>query len=167
MQEKNRRVAKDLSRYFVYLMVSAPELLRRPVGETKTMFNAVVNEDGLRIGGGGLHAAMASEQTTIMGETLLYAAPYGDVEVHRQRLSQGGEFITHLWALLYHLGNDSWEHKKDTKQQQQQQQQQTTPTRRRKTTTKKKMRRKKKKKNRKPSVKREAVEQAAAGFTFT
>nr|CAB3451722.1 unnamed protein product [Digitaria exilis] len=171
MQEKNRRVAKDLSRYFVYLMVSAPELLRRPVGETKTMFNAVVNEDGLRIGGGGLHAAMASEQTTIMGEvtaisaptfdlgvyfgkllcnkteppsgctrrrsddpwkllallwvqTLLYAAPYGDVEVHRQRLSQGGEFITHLWALLYHLGIDSWEHKKDTKQQQQQQQQQ-------------------------------------------
>jgi hypothetical protein len=31
--------------------------------------------------------------------TLLYAAPHGDVEAHRRRLSQGGEFITHLWAL--------------------------------------------------------------------
>ncbi|CAL5077725.1 unnamed protein product [Urochloa decumbens] len=46
-------------------------------------------------------------------QTLLYAAPYGDVEAHRQRLSQGGEFITHLWALLYHLGFDKWEHDKE------------------------------------------------------
>jgi hypothetical protein len=42
-------------------------------------------------------------------QTLLYAAPYGDVKSHMQRLSQGGEFITHLWALLYHIGIDSWE----------------------------------------------------------
>jgi len=41
-------------------------------------------------------------------QTLLYAAPYGDKEAHRQRLSQGGEFITHLWALLYHLGIHEW-----------------------------------------------------------
>ncbi|CAL5091981.1 unnamed protein product [Urochloa decumbens] len=46
-------------------------------------------------------------------QTLLYAAPYGDVEAHRQRLSQGGEFITHLWSLLYHLGFDKWEHDKE------------------------------------------------------
>ena len=50
-------------------------------------------------------------------QTLLYAAPYGDKEAHRQRLSQGGEFITHLWALLYHLGIDSWEHEEDAKQE--------------------------------------------------
>jgi hypothetical protein len=42
-------------------------------------------------------------------QTLLYAAPYGDVRAHLQRLSQGGEFITHLWALLYHIGIDEWE----------------------------------------------------------
>ena len=42
-------------------------------------------------------------------QTLLYAAPYGDAKSHMQRLSQGGEFITHLWALLYHIGIDSWE----------------------------------------------------------
>jgi len=50
-------------------------------------------------------------------QTLLYAAPDGDKEAHRQRLSQGGEFITHLWALLYHLGIDSWEHEEDAKQE--------------------------------------------------
>jgi len=43
-------------------------------------------------------------------QTLLYAAPYGDVQAHLQHLSQGGEFITHLWALLYHIGIDKWEH---------------------------------------------------------
>ena len=42
-------------------------------------------------------------------QTLLYVAPYGDVQSHMQRLSQGGEFITHLWALLYHIGIDTWE----------------------------------------------------------
>ncbi|OEL30923.1 hypothetical protein BAE44_0008058, partial [Dichanthelium oligosanthes] len=42
-------------------------------------------------------------------QTLLYAAPYGDVQMHVQHLSQGGEYITHLWALLYHLGIDKWE----------------------------------------------------------
>ncbi|XP_020176235.1 uncharacterized protein [Aegilops tauschii subsp. strangulata] len=41
-------------------------------------------------------------------QALLYAAPYGDVEVHMQHLSQGGELITHLWALLYHAHIYSW-----------------------------------------------------------
>ncbi|GJN27055.1 hypothetical protein PR202_gb15038 [Eleusine coracana subsp. coracana] len=41
-------------------------------------------------------------------QTLLYVAPYGDVQAHMKHLSQGGEFITHLWALLYHLGIDKW-----------------------------------------------------------
>ncbi|CAL4995515.1 unnamed protein product [Urochloa decumbens] len=39
---------------------------------------------------------------------LVYAAPYGNVEAHRRHLQQGGEFITHLWALLYHLGIREW-----------------------------------------------------------
>lgn len=42
-------------------------------------------------------------------QTLLYAAPSGDVQMHMQHLSQGGELITHLWALLYHIGIDRWE----------------------------------------------------------
>jgi hypothetical protein len=39
---------------------------------------------------------------------LIYAAPYGNVEAHMRRLPQGGEFITHLWALLYHLDIREW-----------------------------------------------------------
>ncbi|KAF8641851.1 hypothetical protein HU200_067552 [Digitaria exilis] len=39
---------------------------------------------------------------------LVYAAPYGNSEAHMRQLSQGGEFITHLWALLYHLGIREW-----------------------------------------------------------
>ncbi|CAN6356816.1 unnamed protein product [Urochloa humidicola] len=42
-------------------------------------------------------------------QALLYAAPYGDVEVHMERLSQGGELITHLWALLYHAHIYRWQ----------------------------------------------------------
>ncbi|KAL6640746.1 hypothetical protein ACP70R_021869 [Stipagrostis hirtigluma subsp. patula] len=41
-------------------------------------------------------------------QTLLYAAPYGNREAHIQHLAQGGEFITHLWALLYHAGIEEW-----------------------------------------------------------
>lgn len=37
-------------------------------------------------------------------KALLYAAPSDNVEEHLQHLSRGGEFITHLWALLYHHG---------------------------------------------------------------
>jgi hypothetical protein len=40
--------------------------------------------------------------------TLVYAAPYGNVASHMRRLSQGGEFISHLWALLYHLDIREW-----------------------------------------------------------
>uniref|UniRef100_A0A0E0A571 Uncharacterized protein n=1 Tax=Oryza glumipatula TaxID=40148 RepID=A0A0E0A571_9ORYZ len=39
---------------------------------------------------------------------LVHAAPYGNVEAHMQHLSRGGEFITHLWALLYHLDIREW-----------------------------------------------------------
>ncbi|KAF8664810.1 hypothetical protein HU200_054536 [Digitaria exilis] len=39
---------------------------------------------------------------------LVYAAPYGNPEAHMRQLAQGGEFITHLWALLYHLSIREW-----------------------------------------------------------
>nr|CAB3489404.1 unnamed protein product [Digitaria exilis] len=39
---------------------------------------------------------------------LVYAAPYGIPGAHMRQLSQGGEFITHLWALLYHLCIREW-----------------------------------------------------------
>ncbi|KAJ1267771.1 hypothetical protein BS78_07G083500 [Paspalum vaginatum] len=39
---------------------------------------------------------------------LLYAAPSDNVEDHIECLGQGGEFITHLWALLSHAGILKW-----------------------------------------------------------
>ncbi|WVZ94524.1 hypothetical protein U9M48_040405 [Paspalum notatum var. saurae] len=39
---------------------------------------------------------------------LLYAAPSDNVEDHIECLAQGGEFITHLWALLSHAGILKW-----------------------------------------------------------
>jgi hypothetical protein len=51
----------------------------------------------------------SARRRRLRSQTLLYAAPYGDVKRHMQLLSQGGEFITHLWALLYHIGIDGWE----------------------------------------------------------
>jgi hypothetical protein len=39
---------------------------------------------------------------------LVYAAPYGNAEAHMRQLSQGGEFITHLWTLLCHLSISEW-----------------------------------------------------------
>lgn len=37
-------------------------------------------------------------------EMLLYIAPSDNVKEHIQNLTNGGEFITHLWALLTHAG---------------------------------------------------------------
>ncbi|XP_078148573.1 uncharacterized protein LOC144544027 [Carex rostrata] len=37
-------------------------------------------------------------------EFILYVAPTGSTAAHMEQLSNGSEFITHLWALLYHAG---------------------------------------------------------------
>jgi hypothetical protein len=37
-------------------------------------------------------------------EMLLHAATSDNVKAHIEQLAQGGEFITHLWALLSHAG---------------------------------------------------------------
>ncbi|XP_030441824.2 uncharacterized protein LOC115664014 [Syzygium oleosum] len=37
-------------------------------------------------------------------ELTLYVAPSDDAKAHAQRLAMGGEFVTHLWALVSHAG---------------------------------------------------------------
>uniref|UniRef100_A0ACD5TGM9 Uncharacterized protein n=1 Tax=Avena sativa TaxID=4498 RepID=A0ACD5TGM9_AVESA len=37
-------------------------------------------------------------------ETIIYIAPSDKAAVHMERLAQGGEFLTHIWALLKHAG---------------------------------------------------------------
>ncbi|KAB1201310.1 hypothetical protein CJ030_MR0G004315 [Morella rubra] len=36
--------------------------------------------------------------------TMLFVAPSDDIAAHADRLAKGGEFVTHLWALLSHAG---------------------------------------------------------------
>ncbi|KAJ3680006.1 hypothetical protein LUZ60_016284 [Juncus effusus] len=40
----------------------------------------------------------------VWADLILYVAPKGHTSGHLQKLANGGEFITHLWALLYHAG---------------------------------------------------------------
>ncbi|KAI6704005.1 hypothetical protein NL676_013141 [Syzygium grande] len=37
-------------------------------------------------------------------EMVLYVAPSDNAKAHTEHLTRGGEFVTHLWALLYHAG---------------------------------------------------------------
>ncbi|KAI6702786.1 hypothetical protein NL676_011922 [Syzygium grande] len=37
-------------------------------------------------------------------ELVLYVAPSDDAKAHAERLAMGGEFVTHLWALVSHAG---------------------------------------------------------------
>ncbi|RLN34078.1 hypothetical protein C2845_PM03G23780 [Panicum miliaceum] len=37
-------------------------------------------------------------------ETILYVAPSENAKAHMERLARGGEFLTHIWALLAHAG---------------------------------------------------------------
>ncbi|CAN6166429.1 unnamed protein product [Urochloa humidicola] len=37
-------------------------------------------------------------------EFILFLAPSSNVEIHTEKLAAGGEFMTHLWALLTHAG---------------------------------------------------------------
>lgn len=47
---------------------------------------------------------------------LLEAAPSDNVDEHIRHLSQGGEFITHLWVFLYHAGIFKWQHHQEGKE---------------------------------------------------
>ncbi|KAJ3680005.1 hypothetical protein LUZ60_016283 [Juncus effusus] len=40
----------------------------------------------------------------VWSELILFLAPSGATSGHLEKLSSGGEFITHLWTLLYHAG---------------------------------------------------------------
>jgi hypothetical protein len=41
-----------------------------------------------------------------VAELIVSMAPHGSIVAHQKELGKGGEFITHLWALLYHAGID-------------------------------------------------------------
>ncbi|VAH86300.1 unnamed protein product [Triticum turgidum subsp. durum] len=63
--------------------------------------------------GKGLQSMDDAERWKVLADfwvkALVYAAPSDNVEEHMQQLSQGGELITHLWAMLYHAGIHKWQ----------------------------------------------------------
>ncbi|RLN28801.1 hypothetical protein C2845_PM05G02560 [Panicum miliaceum] len=75
------------------------------------MGSAIIYEAGVVLGK-GLQSMPAADRWEMLAEfwvkALLYAAPSDKAEEHMQHLAQGGELITHLWALLYHAGVHRW-----------------------------------------------------------
>lgn len=87
--------------------LGAMELFTRVHGSTHTIFCS-----GVELGM-GLRSQPTPVRWKAMAEfwvkTLVYYAPSrSNTEEHMQHLLQGGELITHLWALLYHAGIDLW-----------------------------------------------------------
>jgi hypothetical protein len=136
-RSRNRRVANILSKYCIYLVVSAPELLPGLATETTFAMDSFAKEvmayrdyrnysihnptfnwgmdiakrllsDDPRLPDVTRRSDPWETLAVVWVRLLLYAAPYGDGDAHMRHLAQGGEFITHLCALLYHLGIHEW-----------------------------------------------------------
>ncbi|WVZ95242.1 hypothetical protein U9M48_041033, partial [Paspalum notatum var. saurae] len=114
---EHHEVATTLSKYCAYLVISAPKLLPGHHYHTRIGFEkvAVQTESGANnlysIGlmmGELLHRMPSVRCWKILAdfwaEMLLFLAPSDNVEEHVECLAKGGEFITHLWALLTHAG---------------------------------------------------------------
>ncbi|RCV09231.1 hypothetical protein SETIT_2G010700v2 [Setaria italica] len=113
-------VATRLSKYCAYLVAFAPKLLPGHHYDTWLAFTVVAQEalrdagdeetiyrKGLKLGKQlkNVHADRCWEVLAgFWAEMLLYLAPSDNVKEHVECLAKGGEFITHLWALLTHAG---------------------------------------------------------------
>lgn len=135
-------VATTLSKYYAYLIVSAPELLPPKPSDTKYAYNAaarearqllcgakdkykamqrldltsglITDEEEESIFRAGVELGRSLEDRPVFemwkrlsrfwANRLIFAAPSDNVKEHIDRLSRGGEFITHLWALFLHAG---------------------------------------------------------------
>ncbi|XP_015697937.1 uncharacterized protein LOC102708108 [Oryza brachyantha] len=136
-ERKYHGVATALSKYYAYLLVSAPQLVLEDVNHGETTCRELRSSAGLCLSSrkrnkleamnsfveyatpdDGLFSQGVELGKQLNGmsrcwkiaadfwiEALLYAAPSdSNVEEHVRHLSKGGEFITHLWALLSHAG---------------------------------------------------------------
>ncbi|CAL5045495.1 unnamed protein product [Urochloa decumbens] len=128
----NHRVAKTLSDYCAYLVAFVPDMLPGHGYDNQRIFDAVVMEAResrceklvmavlpsdsrctiLELGGRlgrELRGVVPEEQrwkvlADFWAEFILFLAPSSNVEIHTEKLAAGGEFMTHLWALLTHAG---------------------------------------------------------------
>jgi hypothetical protein len=127
-------VATALSRYCAHLMVSQPKLLPGNHYDTSYVFDTVAEEatkflqsetnkyEAMKnlmlppptVFGRGVALGKQLEvmpegicwkvMADFWAEMLLYLAPSDEVDEHIEKLANGGEFITHIWALLSHAG---------------------------------------------------------------
>uniref|UniRef100_A0A0D9Z1W9 DUF4220 domain-containing protein n=1 Tax=Oryza glumipatula TaxID=40148 RepID=A0A0D9Z1W9_9ORYZ len=127
-QRKSYKVATRLSKYCAYLLFYKPKLLGS-VGNNsvrytcKTLVQEAAAARGSGSGSGDDNMMMRkgkaladklkargrvdwTELAEFWSELLISLAPSGNVSAHEKGLGDGGEFITHLWALLYHAGID-------------------------------------------------------------
>nr|CAB3497120.1 unnamed protein product [Digitaria exilis] len=130
--EYYKLVATTLSRYCAYLVFYKPKLLPIASNSVRYMCNELVREasSGTEESNGGREAAMVCRGLRLARglpgcvgtpeegdelwralaelwcELVVTMAPQGSIAAHQKELGKGGEFITHLWALLYHAGID-------------------------------------------------------------
>lgn len=110
-----RVVATALSKYCMYLVAYVPQLLPGQQSYTTSVYNDFVRSPSYILQSGTqlkdeLCEAVVEDElrwkvlADFWVEMLLYLAPSDNVTAHIEQLAQGGEFITHLWALLFHAG---------------------------------------------------------------
>ncbi|GKV49197.1 hypothetical protein SLEP1_g55960 [Rubroshorea leprosula] len=75
-------VATKLSDYCAYLVAFAPRLIFYEAIVAESIFDEVLAD--------------------FWAELMLFLAPTGDPRAHAEYLAKGGQFVTHLWALLSH-----------------------------------------------------------------
>ncbi|CAL5077361.1 unnamed protein product [Urochloa decumbens] len=128
LKQRHLDIATKLAKYCAYLVVSEPKLLPGHHYDTQRVFEAVVEEaieflqsdsrdtceskegifhNSVRLGKqleGMEQGARWKVLADFWAEMLLYLAPSDNVKAHVECLANGGELITHLWALLTHAG---------------------------------------------------------------
>uniref|UniRef100_J3LJV6 DUF4220 domain-containing protein n=1 Tax=Oryza brachyantha TaxID=4533 RepID=J3LJV6_ORYBR len=129
--QESYEVAAALSKYCAYLLFYKPKMLGSVGNNTvsytcKTLVKEAAPADNTNTGGGGSDGdkmiskgkLLAQRLLKVRGwvdwtelkefwsEMLIALAASGSVSAHEKGLGDGGEFITHVWALLYHAGID-------------------------------------------------------------
>ncbi|WVZ49233.1 hypothetical protein U9M48_000607 [Paspalum notatum var. saurae] len=122
----NKLVATTLSRYCAYLVPScspSPNSVRfmcnilveeaRATGGQEDGEPGIIVPSGRKLARGLLEKARAQgvddlwkALAELWCELIVSMAPHGNIGAHQKELGKGGEFITHLWALIYHAGVD-------------------------------------------------------------
>ena len=85
------------------------EAMRRLAQDDESSEGARIFQQGVAF---GKRLEAMSNRWEVLAEfwagALVYSAPSDNVQEHMEYLAQGGEFITHLWALLSHAGILKW-----------------------------------------------------------